>query len=324
MNLSWSMRLLCILIVVGGFVLAIAQIVLALAAPYILKSLDSATARWRERILYLLQIGPALFAAFIAGAICLPAYVHGERNLEPENVSVLCMLFASLIALWFGFALLRGFGITIRTLRFMSDCRRAGQPLPHSGSIPVLAVPDPRAPVRLIGFLRPVILVSASFMRTAPDAFGLALAHEQSHADHRDNWKLLTLSFLPRLNLLIPSADPWSDPWRNAADWAADDDAVRNDSNRSLLLAEAIVAAARSINSASSSNTSHICMSLTAADTSLAARVDRLFHPRHAPSIRPSALLVLTALVLVATSAACALAPWIYELSERFLHFGAA
>jgi beta-lactamase regulating signal transducer with metallopeptidase domain len=322
MTLSWTLRLLCLLLVVAGLSLAFSQIALALASRWILSRLDSLTARWRERILYLLQIGPVLFAAVMAAALCLPAYLRGETNVESERVGSLFLLAAALTALWFGGALLRGLRIAIRTLRFARICRRYGQRLHHNSDIPLLAVPDPGPPLRLIGFLHPLILVSPSMSTLAPEALNLALAHERSHAAHRDNWKLLTLSFLPRLDRPLPGCDPWNQHWHRAADWAADDDAVRGDSARSLLLAETLVAVARAANS---SHAPYICTALATADAALAVRIDRLLHPRH--DLRSSGSSLLIGLAVLALSGAVALStlsPWIYELCERLLHLGAS
>jgi hypothetical protein len=328
MTLSYTLRLLCVLTLAIGLVLAASQITLALAARWILGALDATTARWRERILYLLQIGPALIAIFIAGALCLPSWLHGETNRESESVSALCLLVAALIALWFASTLFRGLALAFRTRRYARACRRSGQLLFPAGDIPVLAVSDPGLPVGLIGFLRPLILVSSGLLDASCSiplaAFDLALAHERSHARHRDNWKLLTLAFLPRLHPRLPGGDPFRQPWQNAADWAADDDAVRGDPNRSFLLADALVLAARAAN-ASTARATYICTALTSAGADLAVRVHRLIHPQ--PSARttaPSLLVALAAFALLAAAALCTLSPWIYNLSEHLLHLGAA
>jgi hypothetical protein len=321
MTLSWTLRLLCILTIVFGLVLASSQVALALAHRSILSRLDNTTARWRERLLYLLQIGPALFAAFIAGAICLPAYVHGETNLASENVSRLCLLVAGVVGCWFLFSLLRGLRITIRTLRFAHACRRSGPIVRNDSNIPVLTLPDPAPPLRLIGFFRPLIVVSSSFKAAESTAFDLALAHECSHAAHFDNWKLLTLSYLPRLDRRLPGGDPWSKTWQQAADWAADDDAVQGDAARSLLLAEALVTAARAATPAVSASRGYLCTALTAADAGLAVRIDRLIRPHGNARVSGSSpLFALIALALLAATTAFTLFPWIYALSERLLH----
>lgn len=324
MTLSYTLRLLCILTIAAGLMDAASQLILALSARRILGRLDCLKPRRRERALYMLQIGPLVLAAFTAGALCLPAYLHGETNLESERVSILCLVVAAVVALWFGFSVMRGLRMALHTLRFSRACRRSGRMLSRCTEIPVFAVPNPGVPLGLVGFLHPLILVSSELVGTnsalAPGALDLALAHEHSHAAHRDNWKLLALSFLPRLDRLIPGGNPWKEPWQMAADCAADDDAVRGDPARSLLLAEALVTAARAVRI---SRTPYICSALTSAEAGLAARVDRLIHPRaDARPSDPSPLFMLAGLAVFAVAAAFTLSPWIYALSESLLHLG--
>jgi hypothetical protein len=322
MTLSYSLRLLCILTVVAGFALASSQLAVAIFSRWMLRRLDAVSARWRERILYVVQVGPVLFAAFVAAALCLPAYLRGETNIESERVSGLCLLAATFTVLWFAYSLLRGLRITFRTLGFTRACHRSGQRVRHHGDIPVLAVPNSGPPLCLIGFLRPLILISPTLRGLGADALDIALAHERSHAAHRDNWKLLSLSFLPRLDGLFPGGDPWRQPWQRAADWAADDDAVRGDSARSLLLAEALVTAARA---ASSGPVPYICTALTTSDAALATRINRLIHPRGDTRPQGSSLLIaIGSVALFGAAALGALSPWIYALCERLIHLGSA
>jgi len=326
MSLSYSLRLFCILIVVAGLVLALAQLAPALFAPRILRRLETVTARRRERLLYLLQIGPALVSVFVAVVLCLPAYLWCEPRGGSERVSIVCVVLAAGLGLWFAAALLRGLRLTLRTLRFAHRCRHAGLPLGDDHALAILALPDPGRPVALIGFLRPLVLVSDGFVRLAralhPDAFALALAHERSHVAHRDNWKLLTLSLLPRLPRFPGGGDPWRRPWQTAADWAADDDAVCGDPARALLLANILVQAARC---ACAPRPPVLSSALTSAETSLAARVYRLTNPPGEPiPAAPSILTDVAAIAGLAAAAVLMLSPWIYSLSEWLLHLGAA
>ncbi|MGA7522256.1 MAG: hypothetical protein WBW84_07220 [Acidobacteriaceae bacterium] len=322
MILSYSLRLLCLLLIVFGLLDATLQLVLARCAPFVLRRLDSSSARRRERILYHIQLAPSLAALFMAAAVCIPAYLRFEPTRAAESVSGLCLLLAAAIGFWIGFSLLRGSHIVLRTLRFTRACRRSGQLLHDCGATPVLALARTDYPVALLGFRRPLIVVSAALLaegRVHPDALAVALDHERSHALHRDNWKLLSLCFLPRLNLLF--GDPWTQPWRTAADWAADDDAVRGDSNRSLLLAEAIVQSARTTRAVAHPVAPLIHSALTSADVGLATRIDRLLHPRPASDATRSSILPgITAVLLLAAMAAIAASPWIYPLSESLLH----
>lgn len=321
MTLSWSVRLLCLLLIVYGLLHATLQMALARCAPLILRRLESAPSRRRERSLYRLQIAPALAAFFIAATVCLPAYLRFEPTYERERISGFCVLLASAIGLWIACSLLRGLRIVLRTLRFARTCRRSGQLLQRCGPTPVLAVARTAYPVALLGFRKSLIIVSADLLaehRLRPDALAVALDHERSHALHRDNWKLLSLCFLPRVPL--PGGDPWERAWRAAADWAADDDAVRGDASRSLLLAEAIVRTARAARSIGHPTVIHTA--LASAEADLAARIDRLLHPRPTRTQRSAVLPGIGAVLLLATIAAVAASPWIYSLSESLLHLG--
>jgi hypothetical protein len=325
MSLSYTLRLLCVLVVVAGLIQIAAQFILAPGVRLILQRLESAPARRRERILFLLQIGPALVATFIAFAVCLPAYIRFESNRDVESVSLVCLLMAAGIGLWFAFAVLKGLRVTLRTLRFTRACRLHEQPLGRVGSIPMLRAPNVGLPVGLVGLLRPVIIISAEFVDVAnrldPDALALALAHEHAHATHHDNWKLLTLALLPRLDRFLPGGDRLFDLWKTAADWAADDDAVQGDPARALLLAETLVWAARC---AHSSRPSVLCTPLTSAEAAIAARIERL--TRLQCDFRSDSFPIPPCLAALAVLAGgvFAFSPWIYAVSEWLLHLGAA
>jgi hypothetical protein len=319
--LSWSLRLLCLLLIAFGTLCAVLHLILARCAPLLLHRLDAAPARRRERILYQFQLAPALAALFMATTVCIPAYLWFEPTGQAESVSPFCLLLALAAALWIGSSLLRGFRLVLRTLRFTSACRRSGRLVQHCGPTPVFAVERPAHPVALFGFLRPFILVSTDMLaarRLHPDALAVALDHERSHALHRDNWKLLSLALLPRL----PRNDPWAAAWRTATDWAADDDAVQGDAHRSLLLAETILLAARTARSARALTAPVIHIALTSAEAGLVSRIDRLLHPRPTRAEPSFVLAGLAALALLAALSAISASPWIHSLSESLLHFG--
>lgn len=324
MVLSYTFRLLCLLTVVTGAVAVALQLVLALNARSILSRLEGYAARRRERILYLIQIAPLLAALFVAGALCLPEYLRYEPTRATEPVGWVSLLLAGAVGLWFGSALVRGARITLRTLRFIQACRRSGHMVQQlSRDTPVVALAEPHLPVGLAGFFHPVILISAALLdddALNSGSLAVALDHERSHALHRDNWKLLSLSFLPRLPDLLRCSDPWRQQWQRSADWAADDDAVRGDPARSLLLAEALVRTARLVRN---SGPSVLCAALTSAEAGLALRVDRLLRPCQDSGAAGSSLpLRLGALVLLALGATVVASPWIYGLLEQLLHLG--
>jgi len=324
MTLSWSLRLVCLLLIVFGLLLTVLQLALSRSAPFILRRLQSASPRRRERALYRIQLAPPLAALFMTAAVCIPAYLRFEPNREVESVSGLCLLLAATTGLWLSVSLFRGLRTLRHTLRFTRACRQSGQLVQQCGPTPVLAVERPAYPFALLGFLRPLIIVSTDLLAEnglCSDALAVALDHERSHARHRDNWKLLSLSFLPRLRFL--TGDPWTPAWRAAADWAADDEAVAGDSGRSLLLAEAIVRAAQTARTRAVVGAALVIhTALTSAEAGLVTRIDRLLHPRPTRAARSFVVPALAALSLLAAAAAIAASPWIYSLSESLLHFG--
>ena len=318
MILSYSLRLLCLLTLVVGLVQAALQLVLSFNARFVLRRIEGVSSRRRERILYLLQIGPSLLAVLVAGGLCLPEYLRYEPTREPEPVGWITVLLAAAVSIWFGFALLRGLRIALRTLRFTRICRHSGRLVRHSGGAPILALAEPIVPLGLVGLFRPFILISVDMLEAGglnAGALQVALDHERSHALHLDNWKLFSLSFVPRL-----PADRWQRHWQIATDWAADDDAACGDPGRSLLLAEALVRAARSVKP---SHSPLICTALTSAEAGLALRIDRLLRPRRpSRSAGTSLVLGLAGLVFVAIGAAAIASPSIYSVSEHILHLG--
>jgi hypothetical protein len=318
MILSYGARLICLLTVVAGLVYAAVQFALFCGAPFLMRRLDAASSRRRERLLYLLQIAPALLAIFVAGAVCCPEYLRHEPTRNNEPVGWITLLLAAAVCIWFGSALLRGVCINLRTLRFARACRRSGRVIDRSSCAPLRALAETTPPLVLVGFLRPFIIISEALLEPGglnSGSLQVALDHERAHALQFDNWKLLTLYFLPRLH-----GDAWRRQWQAAADWAADDDAVGGDAARSLLLAEALVCTARLVKPARSTV---ICAALTSAEAGLAARVDRLLRPRWvSPSAPNSLLLGLASLVFLAIGAAAGVSPWIYSACEQILHLG--
>jgi beta-lactamase regulating signal transducer with metallopeptidase domain len=145
--------------------------------------------------------------------------------------------------------------------------------------------------------------------------------HERSHAAQRDNWKLLSLHFLPRLDLRLPGRKTWMQLWQSTAEWAADDDAVGGNSTRALMLAETLVALARTHSSA---GRQIACTYLVCEDTELALRVERLLH--RAPDMPLTQLhkigLLLGVIALGVVSISAVFSSALRYLPEHLLHLG--
>lgn len=318
MTLPYTLRLICLLAVVMGVILAALQGALAANARRVLRMLRGWPARQQERILLCLQTGPAAAALLFAGAFCAPQYLRHEANHAAEGVSWGCVALACMALLWFGAAAASGLRAWVRTMRFTRACRRSATVVRRHAGIPVLAVSESEAVVALAGFWQPVILVSRRLLESDgldEAALQVALDHERAHAQHRDNWKLLAMSFVPRL-----PGSGWMQDWQFAADWAADDDAAQGDVERSLVLAETLVRVARLVGRR---GRPVLCTALSSGEAGLQERVERLTGEREElPGTRGATIAMMVVLAAGAIAAAVSASPWVYDVCERILHLG--
>jgi len=336
MAISYFMRMVCVALVALGLIQIMSELVLWVAAKPIFRLLDPLSARSRERSLYLLQFMPFLLAASLTLFVCVPGYVRNETNLASEAVGWPCLLLAGGVFAWFAFTALRGLRIVVRTAIFSHACKVAGVgTLSSPIRTPIVPLPGAEPGVALVGLLHPRIFISANLLtdgRLSPPALDLVFEHESSHAIQGDNWKLLSLYCLPRLNLSLARGATWLQHWQTAAEWAADDDAVRGDCGRALLLAQTLVTFARG--AAGTRASAMVSTGLVSGNKELEHRVNRLLELGHAPTrsaghaltpldtARLTAALTLTATVLAGAAAIAALTPWLHNLSEHLLHLG--
>jgi Zn-dependent protease with chaperone function len=328
MILSFAGRLLCVAAVMTGLIHLLLEGFLWLAAPYVLRIAEAVPARRRERLLYTVQLVPTVAAIVLTCAVCIPRYVLNESNHDEESVGWLCVAGALAVGIWYGATLLRGLTIAARTAWFARACRRAANPVMFDREgTPILSYPGTAYSVALVGLFQPFILISENLLGEgglSRGAIDVVLDHEASHAMHRDNWKLFSLCCVPSLRLRLFNGRTWNEMWRAAAEWAADDDAVRGDSDRVLVLAETLIAVARR----GATEPPRVCMALECDLADLAVRVDRLIgrplaRPNHAaaPHARRGVNLAMAAAVaLVAATLGVMLSS--HQLLEHLLHLG--
>jgi hypothetical protein len=325
MVLSYSLRVTCLIGVTLAILQVTMEIFLWIGTPAILRVVQSLALRQRERMLYLVQLLPVIVAILLTGLFFLPQYVSNETNLAPEHVGRLCIVLAASLYVWWGARIVRGIRMVGRTILFSRACRLVGQ---DSESLApgtrLVTVSDQTPRVALVGLLRPFILVSKSLLDDGgldPLALQVVLDHERSHATQRDNWKLLSLYCLPRLDMRLPGGKTWMQLWQSTAEWAADDDAVGDSSARALMLAETLVALART---QSAVGQQIACTYLVCEDTELAQRVERLVNRTPEVSLtqlhKTGLLLGFVALCVVAGSAA--FSSVVRYLPEHLLHLG--
>lgn len=335
MAISYFMRMVCVALVALGLIQVTSEFVLWASAKLIFRLLAALSARSRERSLYLIQLTPFLLAVSLAFLVCVPGYVRNETNLASEAVGWPCLLLAGGVFAWFAFTALRGLRVVVLTAIFSNAFKNVdADALQSPTRTPIISLPDAEHRVALVGLFRPRIFISTDLLSEgglSPLALDLVFEHEQSHAIQGDNWKLLSLYCLPRLNLSV-TGGTWLQHWQSATEWAADDDAVRGDSGRALLLAQTLVTFARWV--ASARSPAMVSTAFVSGNKELELRVNRLLElgpastrdTDQAVAVRDTgrltAALTLTAMVLIGAAVIAALTPWLHNLSEHLLHLG--
>jgi len=334
MAISYPLRLACLIAVSMGLLQVGIEVLLWMAAPGILRLVRSVTVRQRERALYTIQLLPFAGALLSTALFIVPQYVSNETNFSPEGVGWICLLLAAAVSLWWVARAFGGVRMAVKTMLFSRACRRGDELMTTvQGATPIVLVDGATTVagtmrVGLVGLMRPFIFLSKSLVGdgglTAP-ALEVVLDHERSHAAERDNWKLLSLHCLPRLGLRLPGGKTWMGLWQSAAEWAADEDAVQGNSARALLLAESLVALARS---ASGRPPQIACTYFVREDNELALRVERLIERRQdGASLQRYRVAIAVCVACVAIVAGAAIlvgsqASALRELPERLLHLG--
>ena len=138
--------------------------------------------------------------------------------------------------------------------------------------------------VALVGVFRPRLVVSETVIRSlSAEQLDLAWQHENAHGLSRDNLKRLFLLLAPAPIPFLGGGTSLEQCWAKFSEWAADDEAVRGDSQRALALAAALLCVARM---GTAPRLSFLHTSLCAGDHHLCARVERLLTLRP-PAAKP-------------------------------------
>ena len=329
MELTYAARLACLVAVSMGLLQVSVEGLLWACSSVVVRLLQGLPLRHRERSLYVVQLLPFLFALLFTTSISATQYLLHETNFASEKVGTLCLGIALTVYCLWAIRIVLGGSVIFHTTRFSRACRRSADRLDDisrrpSTQLPVLTATGSGPRVALVGLIHPFILISRSLMDQGgldAQALDIVFEHERSHAVQLDNWKLLSLCFLPRLNLKVSQGKTWMQLWQNNSEWAADEDAIRGNSARSLLLAETLVSLARS-HPAQERRLAYNC--LVNAETELAQRVERLIH-RTSEQPEPRSFkryLMLGCATVVAVIVLLSLTSALGEVPEHLLHLG--
>jgi hypothetical protein len=275
MTLPYLVRLVCISLAAFFLVHLAAGAVIAAGAPLISRFAGRMRAAAAARTLFALRMLPAGAALFAVLALCVPSFLRFETEAGAEEVGWVCIIAAGLGASIWGISLVRGLRATGRSMRYVSQCRRAAQriSIPHEPA-PVWMLDREEPFLMLAGLLRPRLLISRSVVENlTPEQLAAALEHERAHWTGRDNLKRLLTLLVPGLLPGLSGFRRLEKSWARFIEWTADDRAVHGDSHISVSLADALVRVARM---GVSAPPEPLVTSLLADARELSARVDRL------------------------------------------------
>lgn len=276
MLLSYWWRLLCLALVSIGVIQTLLDASLWFISPAIVRFLETTSIRTKERVFFMTQMATHLLAYLLTFLSLVPQYLRRETNLLQEQVGILCILFAAIVFARYTHAVLRALTISAQTIRWH---RRFVTPIQlPAAEVPAVCVPE-QPTLALIGLLSPRIFISTTLLKeqSLPTAaLDVAIAHENSHARNHDNLKLLLLSCLPHLGLQTARRPSMLRRWQFLAELAADHDAVRESPTRAILLAEALLAVART---ASQRHRRIFSAALLPHEEELENRITHLLHP---------------------------------------------
>ena len=274
---SYAVRLACLSLTVFLLVHTLAGALVAVVAPAAIRAAGRLRPRGATRLLLSFRLFPAAAASLVVGVFCVPSYLWLEPESGSEEIGWLCLAAAALAAAVFAASLVNAVQAFLRSRKYMRHCERTGAPV-----------------LMLTGILRPRLVVSRPVRDAlSREQLAAAIRHEEAHLSARDNLKRLLLAATPRL----PRFRALERAWSRMSEWAADDEAVAGDTERSLCLASALVRVARL-------GTVPADVGFLGDGADLACRIERLLHPgAYVPPRRtgliPAAAFALTASLLV-------------------------
>ncbi|HXT72159.1 MAG TPA: M56 family metallopeptidase [Vicinamibacterales bacterium] len=237
-----ELRILMVtLAVFAGVSLLTTGIVLLLAGRE-----SAGPAALRARRLSAVRLLPAAAAAAI-GIIVLTSFAEFEPRWEGEEVGVALPMLAAFAILLIGSSFWRGLQLVRATYQTTRAWLAAAEPVELAGTaVPAFVVDTEFPVVSAIGFFRPKLIIARKVLDSCNDEeLGAILAHEQGHIDRGDNLRRLLIGMAPDVITWLPVSARLLADWRQAAEDAADDDAVKSGADGHLRLAQALVKVAR-------------------------------------------------------------------------------
>ena len=277
MIVPYALRLLCLCLASFFVVNAAAALATGLALRTIIRMAETMRPRSAAHFLFGLCVLPCALGAGAVLFFCVPSYLWLEPQASPERVGWTCFTLAILgVVTWLG-SFARAAGALAASIRFRGAWQDVGRAILLEESSTAIIVNKDAPLLALAGLFRPRLIVSNALLRSlSQEELQVALQHENAHRDSRDNLKRLVLLLTPTPIPFVRVFSSLEQRWAKLSEWAADDEAVRGDSQRALSLATALLRVARMMGAPP--RLSFLDTSLCADDRDLSARVERLLH----------------------------------------------
>ena len=275
MNANYLLRLLCLCFASFFAVNAAAGLLISFLSRAAVRMAGSMRARSATYFLLAMRFLPCALGIGAVLALCVPSYLWLEPQASSERIGWACLALALLGAASWLVSFARAGRALSRSVRFDRACQQTAVATRLLGDSANAVIVEKDAPLlALSGILRPRLIVSQVMLRSlSAYELDLALRHEKAHLISGDNLKRLFLLLVPTPIPMIRSFSSIEHSWAKFSEWAADDEAVRGDSQRALTLAAVLLRAARI---GAAPKLSFLQTSLCADDHDLSARVERL------------------------------------------------
>jgi len=239
MNYAW--RLLCLSLASFFLVNAAVGLTTALLSRAAVRMAETMRPRSAARFLFAARMLACALGAGAVLGLCVPSYLWLEPQASSERVGWACLTLALVAAAaWLG-SLRRAAWALAASVRLNRRWQQAGSEtlLPGRSGRVVVLVKQGAPLLTLVGVFRPRLFASESVIRSlSAEQLDLAWQHENAHGLSRDNLKRLFLLLAPAPIPFLGGCASLERCWAKFSEWAADDEAVRGDSQRALALAD--------------------------------------------------------------------------------------
>ena len=188
---------------------------------------------------------PAVAGACTALLVVAPGYLKYEPRNSGEQIGPVLGSLALLSSALIAVGLWRSVAVLVKAARLCGELKARGRKLNLPGDLEAYELPEESRVSTVVGLVRPTMFFSKAVLTALNESeLDSVLRHEKAHVRSGDNSTALALDFAARLTMNPVFARAVRSHWMEAAEIAADLDAVRNQ-DEALDLLSALVKVAK-------------------------------------------------------------------------------